>query len=94
MSITKAFKKINDSGYVVNPALMWNTVDLQEALMSAGYDRFEIASLDDLDKKMLLEDFFNEIEPHLIETIRELMSDYFQRMNKNKQPINLSKQPF
>ena len=94
MSITTAFKKISESGYVVNSALMWNRVDLEEALMSAGYDAFERAALDDLDKDMLLNDFFNDYEPELIETIREWMESYFTKMRENSKPINVSQQPF
>jgi len=94
MSITTAFKKISESGYVVNSALMWNRVDLEEALMSAGYDAFERAALDDLDKDMLLNDFFNDYEPELIETIREWMEAYFTKMKENSKPINVSQQEF
>ena len=94
MSITTAFKKISESGYVVNSALMWNRVDLEEALMSAGYDAFERAALDDLDKDMLLNDFFNDYEPELIETIREWMETYFTKMKENGKPINVSQQEF
>lgn len=94
MSITTAFKKISESGYVVNSALMWNRVDLEEALMSAGYDAFERAALDDLDKDMLLNDFFNDYEPELIETIREWMETYFTKMKENGKPLNVSQQEF
>lgn len=94
MSITTAFKKISESGYVVNSALMWNRVDLEEALMSAGYDAFERAALDDLDKDMLLNDFFNDYEPELIETIRVWMETYFTKMKENGKPINVSQQEF
>ena len=94
MSITKAFRKISESGYVVNSALMWNRVDLEEALMSAGYDVFERAALDDLDKDMLLNDFFNDYEPELIETIRGWMETYFTKMKENGKQINVSQQEF
>ena len=94
MSITTAFKKISESGYVVSAALMWNRVDLEEALMSAGYDAFERAALDDLDKDMLLNDFFNDYEPELIETIREWRETYFTKMKENGKPINVSQQEF
>lgn len=90
MNTTKAFKKISESGYVVNSALMWNRVNLEEALMSAGYDAFERAAISDLDKDILLADFFDNVEDYLTETISELMVDFFTRMKDNKEPINVS----
>jgi hypothetical protein len=50
MSITKAFRKINESGYVVNSALMWSRIDLREALGVAGYNDLEIAKLSELEQ--------------------------------------------
>ena len=94
MSITTAFKKISESGYVVSAALMWNRVDLEEALMSAGYDTFERAAIDDLDKDILLNDFFYKVEDHLIEVINDLMIEHFANIKANKEPINVSQQEF
>jgi len=94
MNTTTAFKKISESGYVVNSALMWNRANLEEALMSAGYDTFERAALDDLNKDILLNDFFNYYEPELIETIREWMETYFTKMKEDGKPLNVADQPF
>jgi len=94
MSITTAFKKISESGYVVNSALMWNRVDLDCLLEEVGYDTFERAALDDLDKDILLNDFFYKVEDHLIEVINELMIDHFATMKENKEPLNVSQKEF
>ena len=94
MSITTAFRKISESGYAVNSALMWNRVNLEEALISAGYDAFERAAIDNLDKDILLNDFFYKVEDYLIETIMELMLDHFTSMKDNNEPLNVSQQEF
>lgn len=90
MNTTTAFKKISESGYVVNSALMWNRVNLEEALMSAGYDAFERAAISDLDRDILLADFFYKVEDHLKKTINDLMIDHITRMKDNNEPINVS----
>ena len=83
MSITKAFRKINESGYVVNSALMWSRTDLREALGVAGYNDLEIAKLSELEQDDMLNDFFNYFEPEIIETIKEMMEEYFTRRKAN-----------
>jgi len=79
MSITKAFRKINESGYAVNSALMWSRIDLREALGVAGYNDLEIARLSELEQDDMLNDFFNYFEPEIIETIKEMMEQYFTK---------------
>ena len=79
MSITTAFRKIGESGYVVNSALMWSRTDLREALGVAGYNDLEIAKLSELEQDDMLNDFFNYFEPEIIETIKEMMEQYFTR---------------
>jgi len=79
MSITKAFRKINESGYAVNSALMWSRIDLREALGVAGYNDLEIARLSELEQDDMLNDFFNYFEPEIIEAIKEMMEQYFTK---------------
>lgn len=94
MNTTTLFKKLSERGYVHNSALTWNRIDLDCLLQEVGYDTFERAALDDLDKDILLNDFFYKVEDHLIEVINELMIDHFSTMKENKEPLNVSQQEF
>lgn len=90
MNTTTLFRKLSESGYVYNPALTWNRFDLSCALKEAGYDTFNIAALDDLEKDILLNDFFDKVEDYLSETITELMINHFTSMKDNNEPLNVS----
>mgnify|MGYP000020565467 CR=1 FL=1 len=94
MNTTTLFRKLSEKGYVYNSALTWNRIDLDVALEECGFDAFERAAISDLDKDMLLSDFFYKVEDYLIETINDLMIDHFATMKDNKEPINVSDQPF
>lgn len=94
MNTTTLFKKLSEKGYVHNPALTWNRIDLNVALEKAGYDAFERAAISDLDKDILLSDFFYKIEEYLKKTINDLMVDHITTMKDNKEPINVADQPF
>ena len=54
----------------------------------------EGAAIDDLDKDILLNDFFYKVEDHLIEVINDLMIEHFANIKANKEPINVSQQEF
>lgn len=90
MNTTTLFKKLSEKGYVYNSALTWNRIDLDCVLEEVGFDSFERAAISDLDKDILLNDFFYKVEDHLIETINDLMIDHFATMKDNKEPINVS----
>ena len=90
MNTSTLFKKLSEKGYVHNPALTWNRIDLNVALEKAGYDAFERAAISDLDKDILLNDFFDKVEDYLNETINELMIDHLTSMKDNKEPINVA----
>ena len=94
MNTTTLFKKLSEKGYVYNSALTWNRIDLDCVLEEVGFDSFERAAISDLDKDILLADFFYKVEDYLIETINDLMIDHFATMKDNKEPINLSEQEF
>ena len=94
MNTTTAFKKLAEDGYVINESLMWSRADIEEALEEAGYDVFERAAISDLDKDILLNDFFDNKEHYLIEVIKDLMINHFTYMKDNKIPINPSQQSF
>jgi hypothetical protein len=94
MNTTTLFRKLSEKGYVYNSALTWNRIDLAYALKEAGFDTFEIAALDDLDKDILLNDFFYKVEDYLVETIMELMLDHFKSMKENNEPLNVSQKEF
>ena len=94
MNTTTLFRKLSEKGYVYNSALTWNRIDLDCVLEEVGYDTFERAAIDDLDKDILLNDFFYKVEDHLIEVINELMIDHFATMKENKEPLNVSQQEF
>jgi len=94
MNTTTLFRKLSEKGYVYNSALTWNRIDLSCALKEAGFDPFEIAALDDLDKDILLNDFFDKVEDYLTETINDLMIDHLTSMKNNEEPINVAQQPF
>jgi hypothetical protein len=90
MNTTTLFRKLSEKGYVYNSALTWNRIDLSCALEAAGFDTFEIAAISDLDKDILLNDFFDKVEDYLTETITELMIDHLTSMKDNKEPINVA----
>ena len=94
MNTTTLFRKLSEKGYVYNSALNWNRIDLDAALEESGYDSFERAAISDLDKDILLADFFDNVEDYLTETISELMVDFFTRMKDNNEPINVADQEF
>jgi hypothetical protein len=94
MNTTTLFRKLSEQGYVYNSALTWNRIDLDAALEESGFDAFERAAISDLDKDILLSDFFDKVEDYLIETINELMIDHFTMMKDNKEPINVADQEF
>lgn len=90
MKTTTLFKKLSEKGYVYNSALTWNRIDLDCALEEVGFDAFERAAISDLDKDILLADFFHKVEDHLIEVINDLMIDHFATIKDNKEPLNIS----
>ena len=90
MNTTTLFRKLSEKGYVYNSALTWNRIDLDCVLEEVGFDSFERAAISDLDKDILLNDFFDKVEDYLIETINDLMIDHFATMKDNKEPINVS----
>lgn len=90
MNTTTLFRKLSEKGYVYNSALTWNRIDLDCVLEEAGFDSFERAAISDLDKDILLADFFDNVEDYLTETISELMVDFFTRMKDNNEPINVA----
>jgi len=94
MNTTTLFRKLSEKGYVYNSALTWNRIDLDCVLEEVGYDTFERAAIDNLDKDILLNDFFYKVEDHLIEVINELMIDHFSNMKENKEPLNASQKEF
>ena len=94
MNTTTLFRKLSEKGYVYNSALTWNRIDLDCVLEEVGFDSFERAAISDLDKDILLADFFYKVEDYLIETINDLMIDHFATMKDNKEPINVSEQEF
>jgi len=94
MNTTTLFRKLSEKGYVYNSALTWNRIDLAYALKESGFDPFEMAALDDLDKDILLNDFFYKVEDHLIEVINDLMIEHFATMKENKEPLNVSQREF
>lgn len=94
MNTTTLFRKLSEKGYVYNSALTWNRIDLDCVLEEVGFDSFERAAISDLDKDILLADFFDKVEDYLIETINDLMIDHFATMKENKEPINVADQEF
>ena len=90
MNITTLFRKLSEEGYVYNSALNWNRIDLDCVLEEVGFDSFERAAVSDLSKDILLADFFDKVEEHLIEVINDLMIDHFATMKDNKEPLNVS----
>ena len=94
MNTTTLFRKLSEKGYVYNSALNWNRIDLDAALEESGFDSFERAAISDLDKDILLADFFDKVEDYLIETINDLMIDHFSTMKDNNEPINVADQEF
>jgi len=94
MNTTTLFRKLSEKGYVYNSALTWDRVDLDCVLQEVGYDIFERADLNDLDKDILLNDFFYKVEDHLIEVINDLMIEHFATMKENKEPLNVSQREF
>ena len=90
MNITTLFRKLSEEGYVYNSALTWNRIDLDCVLEEVGFDSFERAAVSDLSKDVLLADFFDKVEEHLIEVINDLMIDHFATMKDNKEPLNVS----
>lgn len=94
MKTTTLFRKLSEKGYVYNSALTWNRIDLDCVLEEVGFDAFERAAISDLDKDILLADFFDKVEDYLIETINDLMVDHLATMKDNKEPINVSQQEF
>ena len=94
MNTTTAFKKIAEAGYAINPCLMWSRVDIDSALEQVGVDIFERSALSDEDKEMMLSEFFDNVEDYIIGHINELMINYFEEKINNKEPLNVSQQPF
>jgi hypothetical protein len=94
MNTTTLFRKLSEKGYVCNSALTWNRIDLDVILEEVGYDAFERAAISDLDRDILLSDFFYKVEDYLIETINDLMIDHFATMKDNNEPINVADQEF
>lgn len=94
MNTTTLFRKLSEKGYVYNSALTWNRIDLDVILEEVGYDAFDRAAISDLDRDILLSDFFYKVEDYLIETINDLMIDHFATMKENKEPINVADQEF
>ena len=94
MNTTTLFRKLSEKGYVHNSALNWNRIDLDCVLEESGFDSFERAAISDLDKDILLADFFYKVEDYLIETINDLMIDHFATMKDNNEPINVADQEF
>jgi hypothetical protein len=90
MNTTTLFRKLSEKGYVHNSALNWNRIDLDCVLEEVGFDSFERAAVSDLSKDILLADFFDKVEEHLIEVINDLMIDHFATMKDNKEPLNVS----
>lgn len=90
MKTTTLFRKLSEKGYVYNSALTWNRIDLDCVLEEVGFDSFERAAVSDLSKDILLADFFDKVEEHLIEVINDLMIDHFATMKDNKEPLNVS----
>lgn len=90
MNTTTLFRKLSEKGYVCNSALNWNRIDLDCVLEESGFDSFERAAVSDLSKDILLADFFDKVEEHLIEVINDLMIDHFATMKYNKEPLNVS----
>lgn len=90
MNTTTLFRKLSEKGYVYNSALTWNRIDLDCVLEEVGFDSFDRAAISDLDKDILLSDFFDKVEDCLIETINDLMIDHFATMKDNKEPLNVS----
>lgn len=94
MNTTTLFRKLSEKGYVYNSALTWNRIDLDVILEEVGFDAFERAAISDLDRDILLSDFFYKVEDYLIETINDLMIDHFATMKDNNEPINVADQEF
>lgn len=94
MNTTTLFRKLGERGYAINPCLMWSRVDVDSALEQVGVDIFERSALSDTDKEMMLSEFFDNVEDSIIEHINELMINHFDEKIKNKEPLNVSQQPF
>ncbi len=73
MNTTTIFKKLSEQ------------INLEAALEESGFDALEIAVISDLEKDILLADFFDKVEDYLIETINDLIIEHFTSIKENKE---------
>lgn len=90
MNKEKLLEKLSQLGHATNSCLMWHIDDIENALGNAGWTEKDMLFMDDTDKRMLLDDFFDEHE----ETITEFISDLLHDYARNISSVKPSKKPF
>ena len=79
MKTQTIINKLEEKGYVYPVALRWTLNDVNHRLMVLGQED-KLRYMDDTDKRMILDDFFIEIEDELIELINQRLDEYLENL--------------
>lgn len=89
MKTETLIKQLEEKGFVYPTCLQWQVDDIDLRLRSIGQGD-QVKMLSDLDKRMLLEDFFAEYSDLIIEYINQELEEHLENLSH----FNLSDQPF
>lgn len=89
MKTETLIKQLEAKGYVYPYCLQWKLDDLDLRMRSIGMGD-NLPLMDNTDKRMILDSFFEEIQDDIIEYINIRIEDYLQEMTR----FDLSQETF
>ena len=73
------YKKLHEQGFATDSCLKWHIQDVEIALKNR-LTPMEIASMSDLDRQMILDDFFNHHADYICEVIGDLLVTHLENL--------------